>query len=279
MTRERSSSLGYDFLMPLAPWEPAAVLQQALDSLRGQTLPPQSLVVSADGALPESLRQVLFTADIPVKLVEGPGGEGVGPVLARGLLACDQDLVVRVDADDVSLPHRCAQQVERMQADLHLAALSGLMMEFDSDSYAMLGIRTVPVTQSGIWSSRPWRNPMNHPAVILRRSAVLAVGNYRRKPGFEDYDLWLRLLKMFGANALANSEQVLVHARVGRAHLTRRHGWRYACAECAFYISCLLEGLMSPFSACLALALRLPARILPKAWLTLLMTVFRKPPV
>lgn len=39
------------------------------------------------------------------------------------------------------------------------------------------------------------RNPIAHPAVMMRRSAVLAVGGYRK--GFEhaeDYDLWLRLI-------------------------------------------------------------------------------------
>ena len=276
MIADCSSGIGYDFLMPLAPWESAAVLEQALYSLRRQTLLPQLLVVSADGALPESLRDVVLAAGIPVKLVEGPGGEGVGPVLARGLLACEQDLVVRVDADDVSLPHRCAHQVERMQADSRLAALSGLIMEFDSDPRFGLGIRAVPVLAQAIWSARAWRNPMNHPAVILRRSAVLAVGNYRCKPGFEDYDLWLRLLKRFGVKALANSEQVLVHARVGRAHLARRHGWRYAGSECAFYMVCCREGLMPPYSAILALLLRLPLRILPVPLLASLMAWLRR---
>ncbi|MFQ8841390.1 MAG: hypothetical protein ACLR8P_11195 [Clostridium fessum] len=36
---------------------------------------------------------------------------------------------------------------------------------------------------------------MNHMAVMMRRSAVLAVGNYHPVPGAEDYELWVRLLQ------------------------------------------------------------------------------------
>jgi hypothetical protein len=78
--------------MPLAPWERPEVLQEAIDGLRSQTLPAARLVVSADGPPPAALRQVLEQAGLPLKLIVGPGGEGVGPVLARGLLACREDL-------------------------------------------------------------------------------------------------------------------------------------------------------------------------------------------
>lgn len=262
--------------MPLAPWESAAVLTQSLSSLRDQTLQPDCLVVSADGVLPEALRAVLIDAALPLKLLEGPGGEGVGPVLARGLLACTQDLVVRADADDLSLPERCAEQVERMHADPHLKALSGPIAEFDLDPQRWLRLRTVPLAAEAIWTGRAWRNPINHPAVILRRSAVLSVGSYRNKPGFEDYDLWLRLLDRFGPHSVANLERVLVLARIGGGHLSRRRGWRYARSEFAFYLACWREGLMPSLSAPVALTLRLPWRLLPAPLLAWLMGRLRR---
>jgi hypothetical protein len=80
-----------------------------------------------------------------------------------------------------------------------------------------------------------FRNPLNHPSVILRRQAVLAAGNYRAVSGFEDYELWLRLLVIHGSKVLANTPQPLVMARVGPAHLSRRHGWSYAQAEVGFF--------------------------------------------
>jgi len=108
--------MGYSVLMPLAPWEPPSQVAVALQSLLDQSMPPEQVVVSCDGAPPETLAAVLGATSLPLELVVGPGGEGVGPVLARGLHACTQELVVRADADDLSLPERCEIQVAAMQA-------------------------------------------------------------------------------------------------------------------------------------------------------------------
>ena len=45
----------YSALMPLAPWEAPAIVAEALESLRLQSLPPKQVVVSCDGKLPAPL--------------------------------------------------------------------------------------------------------------------------------------------------------------------------------------------------------------------------------
>ena len=119
-----SASPSYSVLMPLAPWEPAGQVAAALESLARQSLPCSQVVVSCDGPPPPALQSVLLASGLPLTQVVGPGGEGVGPVLSRGLVACREDLVVRADADDLSLPERCAVQVEAMQARPQLVALN-----------------------------------------------------------------------------------------------------------------------------------------------------------
>ena len=52
------------------------------------------------------------------------------------------------------------------------------------------GIRSLPCQYKEILTFARKRNPMNHMAVMMRRSAVLAVGNYHPVPGAEDYELW-----------------------------------------------------------------------------------------
>jgi hypothetical protein len=265
----------YAVLMPLAPWEPPAHLQEALHSLEWQELPPAQVVVSCDGEPPADLACVLQRSQLPLECVIGPGHEGVGPVLARGLLACRHDLVVRADADDFSLPERCSIQVAWMQRHLNVQALSSWIEEFTAENQHGL-CRWVPCDQAEVVRCAKRRNPLNHPAVILRRQAVLAVGNYRSKPGFEDYDLWLRLLNHWGSSCLANLPRPLVRARVGRAHLVRRHGWRYARAEGLFFISAAGEDLISWPDALLALALRIPLRLLPANLLAQVMRLFTR---
>ena len=271
MSLESDNVGAYSILMPLAPWEPPLIVRQALESLKDQTFPASQVIVSCDGPPPRSLREQLEQVRLPLEIVLGPGGEGVGPVLARGLERCRHDLVVRADADDVSLPQRCATQVSWMLQHPEVMAMGCLIDEFCHSPDQVVSQRLVPIRSEKINREARWRNPLNHPSVILRRSAVQSVGNYRSKPGFEDYDLWLRLLKTYGSAALANSPEALVRVRVGAAHLGRRHGWRYALAEGQFFIACAREGLLRWGDVVRNLTIRFPLRLLPNSLLAWVM--------
>lgn len=257
----------YAVLMPLAPWEAPEILAEALESLQHQSLPPKQVVVSCDGTPPAPLYQCLVTSGLPIELVFGPGSEGVGPVLARGLLHCREELVLRCDADDLSVPERASLQVCWMHQNPSVLVMSTPITEFMDRPDQLLLQRWVPLNPAHIGMVAQVRNPLNHPSVILRRSAVLAAGNYRSVPGFEDYELWLRLLQAHGPRALANLPEVLVLARVGPAHLRRRHGWGYAMAEARFLLQCGRSGLLPIWCVIRSLLLRVPLRLLPTRFL------------
>lgn len=262
----------YSVLMPVAPWEPPAQVAVALESLASQTFPAAQVVVSCDGAPPAALAEALAAADLPLEIVVGPGGEGVGPVLTRGLRCCKEALVVRADADDISLPERCAIQVAAMAVRSDVVALSTPLLEFIETPQFPCSRRDVPIGVDALRRHVLWRNPMNHPAVIMRRDAVLAVGGYRDCPGFEDYDLWLRLLDQ--GERLDNLPKPLVLARVGADHLARRRGPAYAGKELRFFIRCGREGTLSWPRVLLLACLRTPVRLIPARWQQLLTSRF-----
>lgn len=251
----------YDVLMPMAPWESPAIVSEALASLEDQILQPAKVIVSCDGAPPPELRRVLMKARLPLLIVEGPGCEGVGPVLARGMEHCHSELVVRADADDISTPQRCLLQVKIMTQRSELAAISSWIDEFQHHPSETISVRQVPIGVVPVRHFSRWRNPMNHPAVILRRSMVRKVGGYRACPGFEDYDLWLRLLR--AGLQLDNCSESLVKVRVGSSHTARRNGWPYLQAEAKFLFRCAREGLLAWPQSLLLAVLRLPIRLVP----------------
>jgi len=251
----------YSVLMPLAPWEPPGQVAAALDSLKRQTWPPDQVVVSCDGVPPAALCDVLHGSPLPLDLVMGPGREGVGPVLARGLLRCTHELIIRADADDLSLPERCAIQVKTMLARPDLVALSTPILEFIDSPETPCHMRDVPAGVGALRRRSRWSNPLNHPAVIFRRQEILTAGNYRNCPGFEDYDLWLRLLLQ--GSLLDNLKQPLVLARVGDDHLARRRGPAYVRKEWHFLFGCGHAGALSWPRVILLLTLRTPIRLMP----------------
>ena len=251
----------FDVLMPMAPWEEPAIVSMALESLEKQILQPSKVIISCDGPPPDSLRSVIAACRLPVQVIEGPGREGVGPVLARGMDYCQADLIIRADADDISSPDRCLIQVRTMCQFPGIVAMSTWIEEFQGDPSEITSVRKVPIGTAKTRQFSRWRNPLNHPAVILRRSIVNRVGGYRSCPGFEDYYLWLRLLKQ--GYIIDNIADPLVKARVGPDHTARRNGWSYLKAEGRFLWRCAHEELLEwPHAIGLAL-LRLPVRLVP----------------
>ena len=66
------------------------------------------------------------------------------------------------------------------------------------------------------------RNPFNHPCMMFRREAVLHAGNYQDFPGFEDYYLWVRMLRK-GCKGY-NVQEVILDMRTGNGMYDRRGG-------------------------------------------------------
>ena len=262
----------YEWLMPLAPWEPAERLLVALSSLCQQTWPAKRLVVSVDGQLSDKLSEVLSSVQIPLLVLESETWRGTGPTLAAGLSACECDWVLRADADDQSLPHRAELQLSYLLKQPHLAVLGGQLRE-NSKGAETESLRKVPITDQQIKNMMNWRNAINHPTVALKRSYILSAGNYRDVLGFEDWDLWLRLFKK-GA-VMANMTDILVMTEIDIKHLERRHGKTYARREIKFLLRCYREGLLQGWRVALLLVARLPWRILPTFWLARMMSLLR----
>ncbi len=117
----------------------------------------------------------------------------------------------RIDADDVNLPHRLAEQVAFIEKHHNVGVVGTDIQFIDERGHDRPGAWTVETGDAEIrWRLR-FCNALNHPTVMFRRAAVLAAGNYGDlKPG-QDYDLWLR---MAATTRMANLSQPLVRYRL-----------------------------------------------------------------
>jgi hypothetical protein len=84
---------------------------------------------------------------------------------------------------------------------------------------------------------------MNHPTVMFRKSAALMAGDYRDMPGFEDYDLWLRMIRQ-GAR-LGNLGEILVYMRTSGEFYRRRGGVGYTGLNLRFWKKVYQEGAVN----------------------------------
>jgi hypothetical protein len=106
-----------------------------------------------------------------------------------------------------------------------VSVLGGQIAEFYDDPSVITGYRQVPVTEEETREYIKFRNPMNHMTVLLRKSHVLAVGNYQDVPGFEDYFLWASLTA--SGCSLRNLKDVCCIVRANAGMYSRRGGVRY----------------------------------------------------
>ncbi len=198
-----------------------------------QTRRPDEVVIVRDGPVPAALAarlaELADTSPVPVKVVELDRNVGLGMALDAGLARCTHDVVARMDADDISLPHRFEVQLPIIEGGADIVG-SGLL-EFGEHGSDVVGTRTPPTRPEDICERARFADPFNHPTVVYRRSRVRAVGGYTDFALMEDYLLWAKLI-VAGAT-VANVAEPLVKYRVGAGAYARRGGWRQLRAELA----------------------------------------------
>lgn len=219
----------YSVLMSVYYKEKPEYLKAAIESILRQTVPTNDFVLVCDGPLTPELDEVInqFYKKHPklFQIHRLTKNQGLGNALNAGLALCRNELVARMDSDDISLQNRCELQLEAFHNNSELALCSGNIAEFESDIAHIMGIRYVPASYSEILKFAKKRNPMNHMAVMYKKQAVVASGNYIEMSLAEDYYLWVRMLHK-GYQAI-NVDKILVYARIGNGMYARRGGFSY----------------------------------------------------
>lgn len=198
-----------------------------------QTLKPSEVVLVVDGPVPDAILQVITEAcnDMPglYKIVRFEKNQGLGIALQKGLEACSNEIVMRMDSDDVAMPDRFEKQYNYMKQHPDVAVCGGQISEFIGTEENIVGRRIVPCSNQDIYKYMKKRCAFNHMTVALRRSKVMEAGNYQPWFWNEDYYLWIRL--MINECVFANLSDTLVNVRVGKDMYARRGGMKYFKSE------------------------------------------------
>lgn len=110
----RSIDMKYSVLMPVYRKENPFYFYRAALSMMKQSVSPDEFVLVCDGPLTEELdaviRKLEETWSEQVKIVRLPENRGIGPALAAGVESCRNNLIARMDSDDIACPERCEKQ-------------------------------------------------------------------------------------------------------------------------------------------------------------------------
>ena len=224
----------YSVLMSVYKNEKPEELEQSIDSMLKQTLKTNQFVLVEDGPLTDKLDEIIDNYDKSnpgvfciVKLKENIG---LGRALDEGIKNCKNELIARMDADDISLSIRCEKQVKLFNEDFDLDIVGTFIDEFYDEPNNVVSRRVVPKNHEDIVEFMKKRSPFNHPTVMYKKSAVIDAGGYGKMRRKQDLDLFSR---MINNNAkTANVGESLLLFRSNEDNFKRRKSWSY----CKSYI-------------------------------------------
>lgn len=223
------ATMQYSVLMSVYAKEQPEYLRASMESIFLQSVPTDDFVLICDGPLTPPLDALI--AEMQKKhsclhVYRLAENKGLGNALKEGIPHCKNELIARMDSDDISRVDRCERQLAEFASDSQLDILSGTIEEFIDSPMTITGRRVLPASHEEICHYSKKRSPFNHPAVMYKKSSVLNAGGYTGEYRLEDYALWVRML-MNGCHA-KNIDEPLLYMRVTSDLYLRRGGKAYA---------------------------------------------------
>ncbi|KZE43902.1 glycosyltransferase family 2 protein [Rossellomorea marisflavi] len=170
------------------------IVLESINSILNQTFSDIELIICDDGSTDGTfeLLQNISRSDKRIKLVKNETNLGLAATLNHCIRISNADLIARMDADDIADPNRLAIQLKFIK---------------QNPQYALVGCNSILFDETGEWGYREmpqkpqnkdflFRSPFIHPSILIYKSALLAVNNYRVNKETlrcEDYDLFMRL--------------------------------------------------------------------------------------
>lgn len=128
---------------------------------------------------------------------------GVSFCLHQGIFLCSNEIIFRMDSDDIMLNDRIQKQLDFMNSNSNCVMCGTNIICFNEENRIKNETSRSTHKNSLSWEEYK-KNPvdwfLNHPTLCFRKSAIISVGNYRKnfKLPFEDLELELRVLKKYG---------------------------------------------------------------------------------
>lgn len=225
----------YSFLMSVYYKEKPEYLKLSIDSMLSQTVMPDEIIIVEDGPLTDDLSAVIdiYSHKMPklFHVIKLKKNGGLGRALNVGIKASRNELIARMDSDDISLPERCEKQLRLFEKNPDLTIVGTQIDEFIENPQNIVSSRVVPTTNEEIKKFARRRSPFNHPTVMYRKSALVQLKGYQTSGRKEDLDLFIRMVN-HGYKARNLKEHLLLY-RSNADNLKRRKTWQ----NCSEYIA------------------------------------------
>lgn len=264
--------MNYTFSVLLSVYykENPEFLEKSIESIYfGQTLKPDEIILVEDGSLTEELYSTIENLKNHIgkeilKTVKLEKNMGLGNALRIGIEKCSNELIARMDTDDIAYPNRFEEQIKYFKNYPETDVLGTFMSEFTDNINNIICIKDAPDNKTDMKKYMKLRDPVNHPSVMFKKSKVLEAGNYKEIFLNEDSYLWGRMLSK--GCVFKNIQEPLVYFRTTDDTYKRRGGWKYIKAEYGLQKEFLKLGIINKVEFLRNITLKNVIRLIPN-WL------------
>lgn len=228
-------------------------LNQAVESILAQTMANFQFIIVNDGSEDGSPRMLRAFQDRDSRIqIIDKENTGLADSLNVGITCANGDWIARIDADDLSEPHRLQHQLDFVKRHPDIGLLGSGHHEIDENG-VVVGTWRYPAIHESLMSrleKKIAKGFFAHSSAFYSKRLVKRIGGYRpRIRRSQDYDLWLRLSENV---KLACLPEPLIRLRKHVDQISHEEGGRRQITDSHIaLISYLLrrQGLQDPVDA------------------------------
>ncbi|MBJ6723684.1 glycosyltransferase [Geomesophilobacter sediminis] len=205
----------------------ARFIAQAVESVLGQKYPNLELIVVDDGSTDDTER-VLEAYRGRLTYLRQPNA---GPAAARnrGIAQARGEYVAFLDADDLWLPEKTAQQVARIHGEQAIGLVYGRFANFSNESGELLSVLPEVTPSGALFDQILQKSFIALPSVLVRREVLAEVGGFDEELlTAEDTNLWLKIARRHRIEAVP---EIVFHRRLHGDNLSDRVDIRVGTLE------------------------------------------------
>lgn len=198
----------------------ASFLKESIGSILNQSYKDFELLVIDDASTDASPEILDSFRDSRIRIIRNTENSGLIGVLNTGMKLCQSEFLVRMDADDISLPGRIETQI-RFLTENPQYGLCGTWFEDFGDNIPSKIVR-YQTSDTDIRIRHLYQTHISHPTAAWRMS-IVRKHNLKFNPEYihgEDYAFWVEFSKY---SKLANIPEVLVRKRDHPKSITNQY--------------------------------------------------------
>ena len=178
----------------MGAYNSGGTIDAAVQSVVSQSFEDWELIICDDGSKDDTLAKAndWSKRDARIQVICNPANQGLAVTLDNCIAASRSELLIRQDADDISLPGRFARLIKTIDESPSAVVVGSWVTCFDGvNDLGIIRTSSCPIKKDLLKGTIFF-----HPSCIMRKSAVLSVGGYGNEPWLrrsQDYYLWFRL--------------------------------------------------------------------------------------